>query len=53
MKCNRCGEDRQVDRYGICEVCATQMADDIRVTDFNKGMTKDERNYYGEKHNEV
>ena len=52
-KCNRCGEDKQVlDSFGICEFCANQMADDIRVTDFNKGMSKDERNYHGEEYNE-
>ena len=49
-KCSRCGEVRMfLDRYGICDQCAQNMSDDVRVTEFNKNMTKDERNYYGEK----
>jgi Cys-tRNA synthase (O-phospho-L-seryl-tRNA:Cys-tRNA synthase) len=53
IPCKRCGGiDSFLDGYGICDKCAQQMSDDIRVTDFNKDMTKDERNYYGEEYND-
>ncbi len=57
MKCNRCNSRCYFSNEGVW-ICPNMMCDakqrtDISVTEFNKLMTKDERDYYGEKYDET
>ena len=44
-KCPECGEEMQ---SFMTHKCKPNLFKDVIITDFNRDMSKDERNYYGE-----
>lgn len=57
ITCKNCGQDKETHagmffRDGMWKECKKFEAEDVEITDFNKDMSKEERNYYGKKFDE-
>ena len=56
MRCNSCNCQRYLSKENvwICPnmMCEAKQKTEIKITEFNKNMSEDERNYYGEEYDE-